>query len=303
MSIIRNLIRKKIQPETKVPTALCCFYDGRFDSELANLGLKLIGCKDHSVYDWPTNAKSPNIQLIEEYQIPDYEYDFIICNDIIKQRPHILKFTRLLHLPGLVINHEPFMETNYHLNKRLQEAKVDIVSTEPHIENAIKHGTTELEGIEKDIPVLLEGNFQQNDYRVLQSLHAAIPDMIVLGHNPGLDFSISPNSYEEYRQYFARCQTFINLPTQGSISHQLLWAMSNGASIVSLQVPILEELLKDRGIFCRHPSEIPAAVKIAKTNTKIQNKAKEVNNLFSIQDFRDKWQTVIQDYTRRIYAQ
>ena len=146
-------------------------------------------------------------------------------------------------------------------------------------------------------------NHPQNDYRVLQSLHAAIPDMIVLGHNPGLDFSISPNSYEEYRQYFARCQTFINLPTQGSISHQLLWAMSNGASIVSLQVPILEELLKDRGIFCRHPSEIPAAVKIAKTNTKIQNKAKEVNNLFSIQDFRDKWQTVIQDYTRRIYAQ
>ena len=302
MSIIKNLINKKTW-NNKEPTALCCFYDGRFDSQLAEIGIKLIGCKNHSLYDWSESSKSSNITVITEQEIPNYSYDFVICNDIIQQRDHLLRFTRGLHLPGIVVNHESFRETAYHLKQRLREANAELISTEYQDPNGIPYGTEELSDVEKDIEVLIEGNFQPTDYPVIQSLKSAIPELTLVGHNPGLDFSIEPLSYKQYRKYFARAKTFINLPTQRNIGHQLLWAMSNGALVISLKTPVVEGILNDsNGVLCTHPTQLAGIANDYKgKETSRRNRAKEINKIFPLATFKEKWKPIIDTYTKKVF--
>ena len=303
MSIIKNLIHKKLSLTQKQPTALCCFYDGKFDSQLAELGIKLIGCHNSSVYTWSPEIKSSNITLINDNEINNYVYDFVICNDIIKQKDRLINYTRGLHLPGIIINHEPLHETKYHLTKRLQEARVEMISTEFNTIEGIRYGTEELPNIIKDIPILLEGNFQNQDHGLIQMLKTTFPDLVLLGTNPGLSYSVQPTSFTEYRQYFARCKIFINLPTQRNISHQLLWAMSNGALIISLKTPAIEEILNvNNGILCNNPNELKNTIQqCINKETNKNTEAKKINDILPLNDFNTKWQSIINTYIKKVY--
>ena len=303
MSIIENLIKKKTDIKNRQPTALCCFYDGKFDSELSKVGINLIGVKDHSVYNWSTQCASQNIRLIKEQEIGNYSYDFVLCNDLVTQREQLLKYTKGLHLPGLVVSHEKFQETPYHLQQRLIEANVELISTE-YESQGIQYGTEEIPNVKKDIPVLIEGNFQPHDHNVLFAIKKEIPNLVLIGYNPDIDFNIEPLFYEEYREYFARCKIFVNLPTQRNISHQLLWAMSNGAVPISLKISHIDNLFnKTSGISVNNVQELIVAIKHNLNNkTNIGERAKKVNSLLPICDFIKQWENTINRYSRKVFT-
>ena len=65
MSLVQNLLRKKQTFEVKKPTALCFFYDGKFDNELAELGINLIGPHELSVYDWDSFLKHRRLPRVK----------------------------------------------------------------------------------------------------------------------------------------------------------------------------------------------------------------------------------------------
>ena len=303
MSTISNLIRKKTAFKNKKPTALCFFYDGRFDSQLADTGLNLVGSIEFSVHHWDINIKSDNVTIIPPQEIIQHTYDFVIFNDLIKQHEHIKNMSQSLHIPSIVLGHEPYTETTYHLKKRLQESRLQYISTEYGVENNIPYGVEELPNITKDIDFLVEGNFEAKDHQLLKMFKQKIPNLTLLGNNPGLDFSITPTSYTDYRQYFARCKTFINLPTQNNISHQLLWAMANGAFVVSLHSPPIAKVINsNNGVLCNGAQHLIDTAVNHTYDQKKATKAKEIVKQFPIDIFQQKWNNIIEQYCNKVFT-
>jgi len=291
-----NLLRKKTS--IKDATAFCCFYDGIFDSQLAETGLNLIGCQNMSLSAFSDKYISKKITIIEESDILNYDYDFILFNDIIGHEKHIAKFPKMLHLPGLVINHQDFQQTNYHLKQRLLEGNIDIIFTKE-----VKYGTEELAGVEKDIPILIDGSFKEQDHNLLSTIKTIVPELTIIGDNPKLKFSITPKSYEEYRRYFARCRVYINFPKNMGISQQSLWAMSNGAAIISLKTPSLQKLITPkRGVLYDNLNYLINELKNYKQIEKRISTDKDViNEEYSMSKFVNSWRQITEKYRDRVF--
>lgn len=310
MSTISNLINKKISFHNKEASCFSLIYDGRFDSELAKTGLKIYACKkysqeqEHNINNQPYDFVYNNINFIDESEIADHNYDFILCNNIITQFNQAHQLSQILHIPVLVVSHEKYHETHYHLQKRLQELNANIVFTNKNdkYKDPIIYGTEKLENVDKDIDIMLDGQFQSKDYHILKFLKQAIPNLTVVGNNKGLSCSYLPANYNEYRNMFARCKVYINLPTQHHINYQTLWAMSNGAYIVSLDGEAIKSLnAKDIQIF-KQPSEIPGIVNNLSYRdlTKLTNN-EFVNEEFSLANFRNEWTNKIIEFSQKVY--
>lgn len=306
MSIIRNLINKKTSLSHRKPTALCFFYDGKFDNELAKLGVQLIGPPDLSVYHWPDSIKTDNIKLIAKEEIQNYTYDFVIFNSLIAQREQILSIPRNLHLPGFVVNHEPNNETQYHINQRLNEAKINLIDTtwNTNSEN-ILYGIEDTKAQNKDIDFLITGNFHQKDYGLLFELKKHIPNLKIMGDCPNFAYSEKPKSYEDYKNTLARCKKFIYLPTQGGVSYDLLWAMAGGACVITLKTNVACDILNaNNSIICENISQL---IQCCRHNNeliyhnKLLDNMKFVKEHFSHDKFVKKWNQVIKFYTQRVY--
>jgi hypothetical protein len=298
MSIVKNLIRKKTNQTNKRPIAFCCFYDGAFDSQLAETGINLIGCKNMSLHQFADSSLSHNIKLIHESEINNYQYDFIIYNDLVAQEKYIDNFSRMMHVPGLVIDHGNFRETAYHLNMRLSRANVDLVSMAE-----IGYGTEEIKGVKKDIPILLEGNFTEQDYNAIRSIKNLVPELTVIGYNPGLECSTIPQSYMEYRDYFARCETLVYFPSNVGISQKVLWALSNNSMVMTIKTPSIEKIInRDNGIVYNNISEIMQNIKRYKSEkAKHKGNKDEINSQFSLANFESAWRNITEQYVNKVF--
>lgn len=289
MSIISNLIHKQTSKTT--PSALCFFFDGKFDNELASCGVNLFGYKEFSVYDWSANIAGPNIHLIPEEEIFNLSYDFIIFNSLYHFYDQIKKFPRLFHLPAFVIHHEDFTESPFHIKKRIEEAgNIKVISTKN-----IKYGIEKIENATKNIKFLVSGNFQKNDYHILEKLHSELPGLVIIGENPDLECSINPFNYDQYRRTFAECDTYINLVTQKTLNYEVLWALANNAKVISLKTKHLEPV-KENILF---GETIEDLIEIAKEN----RSTPDINlDQFSMNKFKNYWSNIISEYNERIYT-
>lgn len=308
MSIISNLIRKKTI-NTK-PRALCFFFDGKFDVELSKF-VELIGPKNLSIYPWSENIKGPNIKLIDEQEIPNYTYDFIIGNDIgVNQQyeghhKYVANYSQHLHIPSIIIQHTKFPATSYHLAKRIQECGAKLYSTEYKKEESIPYGVDSL-GKTKNISILIDGTFRPEDTGILNHLKQNIPELQVVGDNPTIEYNIFPQSYSHYRNTLSSTKILINLNTQHNIPYNVLWAMADGAIIISLKTPAITKLIENNnnGILCENVDQIIEKSKelINKTNKKISTNAKKVKEIFDYETFKNRWVNIIEEQTKRIYV-
>lgn len=296
MSAIQNIIRKKISSKSKEILALCCFYDNIFDGELSDM-VKLVGINKY-VYPANINIKHKNIEIIKPSDINDYTYDFIIFNDLIKQNNEIIQLTKSLHLPGLVISHEQYNETQYHLKQRLKQANIELISMN-YLDNQT-YGVETVD-IEKKFPVIMDGSFQEKDYGFIRFLKTEIPELMLLGNNPGLDFSISPKTYEEYKYYIQSSKILLHLPLQQNIQYSVLLAMASGSLVITTENPWTQKLFKDGcGVLCKHPREFVQQYKIPRKDNK-EEIMKKVDRDFNINKYRDFWKNTIDKLCKKVY--
>jgi hypothetical protein len=209
-------------------------------------------------------------------------------------------------LPGFVVNHEPNNETQYHINQRLNEAKINLIDTtwNTNSEN-ILYGIEETKAQNKDIDFLITGNFHQKDYGLLFELKKHIPNLKIMGDCPNFPYSEKPKSYEDYKNTLARCKKFIYLPTQGGISYDLLWAMAGGACIISLKTNVVCDIINaNNSIICENISQLIQCCRYNNEliyNNKLLDNMKFVTEHFSYDKFVKKWNQVIKFYTQRVY--
>ena len=297
MSIIRNIVHKKTITKNAKPKALCFFYDGKFDAELADLGIELIGCKQFSIHDWYCRAKHENITLIQPNEIPNFNYDFVIFNDLTKHRDHILNVPGQLHIPGIIIQHEPNSETKYHLNQRLQEAKLNCISTEYQSPNGIPYGVKQTTVENKDIEILTDLNFDKDNHQLTHTLKQQIPNIKIIGQNSEL-IKEQIDSYKEYREYFNRCKIYLYFPRQRNISYEVLWVLASGGTVITFSSDNLQKLGSKNIIYCNSvPNMIQTAIHHKKMATK-----ENLEEKLPYDDFKDNWTKIIQQYNDKVYT-
>jgi len=239
MSIIKNLLYKKIKINRK-PRALCFFFDGKFDSEFAQtLDIELFGNEDLSVYRWDKNLKNKNITIIRKEEIYQYPYDFIIFNSFSVFENHIMNLPKSLHIPSVVFQHEDLAMTNFHLKQKLAQARTELVITKDKL-----YGIENKTDIKKDIDILVAGLFQPADYPLIDKIKKQIPNLLVIGNNPGLSYSVPISDYNSYKELFYRSKIFINLTTQKSVNYEVLWALSGGAKVIGFKLNELKDIEK-----------------------------------------------------------
>lgn len=252
MSIIGNLIKKTVHLDRPLDI-LTFFYDGKFDIELLKTGHNLYGYIGHSVYNWPgyINRNIPNLHLLNSpNEYFTREYDMMMINSREAQKD-FLGLSRELHLPCLVVDHDYNMNNPFIVNRFREELHFPSISTNKKVGNqykneVIQYGIKNTVGeYEKDIDILICGNFADKDIQILHKLKNDFPNTKIVGENPSIPYSEKVETFTDYIDLFKRTNIFVNLPSQSALSYELLWALKYNCLIVTVDIPtydILENL-------------------------------------------------------------
>lgn len=298
MSIIKNIVYKKKYLPGNKPKALCFFFDGKFDNEFAEINdIELYGNEELSVYKWDKNLRNKNIVLFKKEDLEKYSYDFIIFNSINTFEKHILSLPRHLHVPAVIFQHEDHGMTNFHLQEKLKTFKVDFLQDVPYAINPPK------KDVDKDIDILIAGMFQEQDYKIIDRIKQEIPNLIVIGNNPGLSYSVPMSNYESYKELFYRTKIYINLTTQRSINYEALWALSGNAKVIGFKLKELEKI-QQYMILCENMESLINSAKREISNlnnSTISNNKEKILKQFSIEDMKKLGNLCIEKYCNKVF--
>ena len=157
------------------------------------------------------------------------------------------------------------------------------------------------ETTEKDIDVLICGNFMKDEYNILEKIQQEV-NCTIIGDSPGLS---EPAYDEEYISYFNRAKIYINLSTYYGISPHLLQAMSSGCAIISTVMPATKDLLED-ALYIEDIENIGELVKELLNDEErikhMSHQAREISKRFSPEKFIDKWDKLFYRYKDEIYT-
>jgi hypothetical protein len=306
MSIVGNLIRKSIKTD-KPLNILTFFYDGKFDIELLNTGHNFYGLEEHSVYGWP-GYRSKNYKNLFLLDSPEKyllnHYDLVIFNHR-EQHARFFNIARQLHLPALVIDHDWNMGNTYAINKMRTMMPFQSVSTSEkvsyqYVNPLINYGVPDTTGeYDKDIDILVCGNFAQQDYYTIHKIKENFPNAKIVGNNAQMSFSETVETYDDYINLFKRTKVYLNLATQLCLNYELLWALKYNCQIVSVDLPVYRLLLKD-GENCQFIKETDEAIDKIK---KLQP-TQYITSLdrFSRNRFVGQWNDLLETYRDKVFT-
>lgn len=269
MSIINQLIYSSVkQPENL--NILSFFYDGRFDIELLQTNHNFYGVLDISMYPWPAynNKDYPNLKLLSNINdVRNINFDLILFNSRQKHE-QFFQLSKALHVNSLIIDHDYIPTSSFFIKKHLEQFKLPSVSTCDIVQKQFKNQTNIFYNIEqnigefdKDIDILIIGTFNESNFPWLGQLKQKFPNLRLVGHNPGIPFSESVETYKDYKNLFRRTKIFVNLPTQQNIPYELLWALQSKCAIITTYIPAYNDILnKDNSITITEIKEIETQI-------------------------------------------
>ena len=314
MSIISNLIRKSTKHEGPL-NILSFFYDGRFDIELLKTGHHFYGVINTS-YPWPgfNNAPYKNLHILNNLnEINNIDCDLILFNNRNSQQ-QFFGMCRNLHVPGLIIDHDISIHNKFFLNQIKQQSPLDCVSTSEPVQNQFGHQININYGIEqkageyeKDIDILISGNFSEQDLFIIHTIKQRFPSLQVVGHNPSLPYGFTVDNYENYKDLFKRSKIFLNLALQGNISYEILWCLQYKTAIVTCQTEAYSSILKDQEncIIINGLDNIINSVQNLAHNRNLFNKITNHNtdlSKFNQNNFLQQWKNLLEGYRYKVYT-
>jgi hypothetical protein len=254
MSIISNLIRKAVKKDGPL-NILTFFYDGRFDIELLKTGHHFYGCLQHSAFPWPgfERAEYKNLHILNDIaEANNIGLDLVLFNSRMAHQ-QFFQFAKSLHLPSLIIDHDFNQHNSFILEQIKAQTSLPSISCLDEIKNQFNSQETIYYGIEKkigeyekDIDILMCGNFAEGDIFAVHNLKMRFPTLKLVGQNPTIPYSELVSTYEDYKNLFKRTKVFLNLLAQPNISYEILWALQYKAAIVSSDLPQYKGLLENK---------------------------------------------------------
>lgn len=320
MTIVRNCVRKTVKKDGPAKI-LCFFWDGSFDMQLTRTGHEFYGIPTSTALRWdsilPQEDFHQNMTLLPATfsQLKHgFEFDFILCNERIKQYDMVSKFSNALHLPIVIVDHsaplQQLTDSDIHVLKQTRKA-MKFVSCNQHCMDTwggdvlIKECVNPIEPVEeRTIDVLLAGKFVEQEYGIIQMATGEFDNVTIMGHNPGLSEEFK--DWDELAEAFASSKIFINLATNMAISRNLRLAMEAGCAIITNKTQTIESVLgKDDALFVKNAEDIPPAIKRLLSNTKereeLSEAAKKAAKQFSIEPFVEGWNQLIEEVRSEIY--
>lgn len=313
MSVISNLIRKSIKHSGPL-NILTFFYDGRFDIEILKTGHNFYGLMNHS-YPWPGfyDANEHNLHLIQTVEeTKNLDLDLILFNNRASNQ-QFFHLCRFLHLPAIIVDHDVSKHNTFFLDQIQQQFPVEAVSTSPVVQKQFKHSININYGIEqkrgeyeKDIDILISGNFADQDLFILNTIKQQFPTLKLVGHNPNVAYSEMVDTFEDYKNLFKRTKIFINLAIQGNLSYELLWCLQYKCIPITCQTPAYSQLLVDNEncILVNGLEQIISAVRNLSRNKEVFNKLvnhKTDLSQFNQETFIKTWSDLLEGYRYKTY--
>ncbi len=305
MSIVRNCIRKSVNDGGPAHILTFC-HDGIFDYDLCKTPHIFYGAKNSSMVGWNPITKTLPDNFIElpnafNLQKNDYSFDFVLCNSRDKTYEKANQFSNVLHIPIVMVDHVPFSGRqkcvgNVYTSPVL---KVDAMYSE-----LIDYMVEVPEPIEKDIDVLICGQFMKDEYHIVEKIMSDLGNKCVLiGDNPGLS---TPVYDEQYIDYFRKTKIYIHLSTYYGISRHLLQAMASNCVVITNKVPATHGILGDNATYITNVENVVTQVKELLDNKNIRlkqsyNLKELVKQKFKPSKFIDKWTKLLYRYKDEVF--
>lgn len=318
MTIIRTLTHKSIKKNSlcNLCNIFSLFWDGGFDLDLTRTGIQLYGVQDTAMRGWEyfSSTSPKNINMLDanfSVQKHDKVFDFIICNDRMKQFDVAKTLAHQFHLPIIIVDHlMPDTTMSVVDTKVMKQSQASYISIGSHklISEKWENNFTIPYGIEipremvqeKNNNVLIHGSFDSLAPQSRPILQQILQDTnsILKGNNKGLSEPFS--SWQECEQVFNDSKVYINLSTTLSIPRGLLLAMAHGCAVVTNAVELTHTILKHEHncLIIKNVEDIKPQTQRLLEDNKLRQKLTENAKQTIIENF--PMDTFIQNWTKLI---
>lgn len=314
MSIISNLIRKSIRGERPLDI-LTLFYDGRFDIELLKTGHNFYGILDTSTYAWPgySHIDYPNLTIMgSQHDLFTRDFDLMLLHSRDKHAQYS-DWPHKLHIPAIQIDHDILQINPFHLHQSIATMPFTSVGCGEKVSKVykstfnIEYGLPNTDGdYEKDIEVLICGTFANQDAFFVNQLKKQFPQLVVCGRpNEFVPYAQECKTYQEYVDLFKRAKIFINLPSQGDVNYEILWALKYQCLIVTPPLPAYNMLEHNKNcLIAGNINEIPVHINNLVCNAPLrQNLLKFSTDLsrFNSDEFVESWNELFEEFRNKAF--
>lgn len=305
MGIVSTIYNRTVN--TDKPAKVLCFpHNGHFDMSLLDTGHDFYFVRNSSACMWPRFEKhgAPNFHIIDDTQIHQ-GFDVVIFNSRQNQKALIDRYAYELQIPSIVVDHIP-VNLNPYLTKQLY-------NSQPFTSIQCYEGKTDIRQIlytvapndytnatVKDIDVLFTNTITRDKVSIVQTILGQYP--VEFFGNP---FAEAPNlkpkstdTYQDYKNLFARAKIFIHLPSHLGFSHELIWALNYGCWILGLSDASVTQDIKN------HPLYISATADLASSIKQLLSKSPPSAPLLYNNDYNQyikEWKDLISEHQKRVY--
>lgn len=319
MSIpVNNLIRSARRKSKEPLKILWMPYDGIFDNIVFNaVNHVFYGAHDVEMIPWDIETFYPakNFYTLSAHnQLSlDYTFDAIICNDIIQQFDRAKVLSDVLHIPLAVIQHQvppPIMKVeDIHIMIGEKNANMHIVTHDLLNSSWLSYNTVLEYGvptlydpkIDKNNMIILIGTFNEKDRPELLNLQHMIPNLEIVGDNPGLS---KPLPFDQLVNKLQKSKFILNVSNTRSLPLTLLLGMSAGCIPISNSNPFIKDILDKVGIFYTNKKELIQILQ--NTQYPQQDNIKDILDIttskFSIQKFTENLNAIFTDISNDFYV-
>jgi hypothetical protein len=255
MGIVSNIIRNAIKSDNDKLNIIVAPYDGIFELSLC----------EHTIHDYyllssAQKLAQPEVRHDRLLHLNNnftnwpisFDFDLIICNDIINQINICSQISKILHIPLLIIHHSlkpPFvklediqiLKTTYENNTII--VMDDIINKSWYSNYQVLPYFAKLSSdTQKENKLLIAGTFNPNQLFFIQEIKqkSKIPVTIV-GYNNNLS---KPVSFLECLELLKTHKIYLNLYNDLELNSLMLYAMSAGCTIISTPSPFNEKFIK-----------------------------------------------------------
>lgn len=270
MTAINNIIRAAIRKPGDKFHIITCGFDGYYENMLAKTGNTVYVLPIQSRFEWRIDLppKEKNCIILPDVNdMPvDLEADVILCQERRVQYPLAFQLAHMLHIPLVCVEHflgleiPPGQRFDAHIS-----TSNEIAQQTPGETTVIPYGIKiPTNRFNKNESVVIIGNFTPDERNIVSHLLQGVPNLKVIGNNPGL--SNDAKTQFEYDLAIRNASIYINLSLDGRITNHLLRAMASECVIISNDTPGIRSILnKDNSIICTSaPAIISAITKIKK---------------------------------------
>lgn len=321
---IDGVIRSAMRQKDDSVNIIYFPYNGFFEQMLGECKHRFFTCTTNAVSEWKSHFPLPqNFVSIPDSisKIPSYvDIDLVVCNNKNTQIKAASMVSDNLHLPLLIIDHEPPSDNAKDIILRQIENTLPdatrivtsdkVINERWQVKDSIEvpyYFPIEHQDQDRTEELVIAGDFILGDYYLLQQFLDMYHSVKIYGDNQGLPENIDYVDVNELTHKLLNTQVFLSVNPPGQPPLHMLHAMSCGCAVVANKTSWTESIITDgdNGILVDFDDVKSALKSIMGKKDKIRElgkKAQEtIQDKYNAADHVDRWNQILFDAAEKIY--